>query len=91
MYPREYFDTFWREGIAQVPARGDNTYLADFRENPAAHALPTESGKIVLGSKTLAALGYDDCLAHPAFIPPAELLQRMIGRYRLENPVIQLR
>jgi biotin/methionine sulfoxide reductase len=68
------FDTFWREGSAQVPVRADSTYLADFRADPAANALPTESGKIVLGSKTLAALGYDDCLAHPAFIGPAEWL-----------------
>jgi len=68
------FDTFWRDGFAQVPVRGDYTYLADFRENPDAHRLGTESGKILLGSETLAALGYDDCWAHPAFIPPAEWL-----------------
>ncbi|BAT61425.1 dimethyl sulfoxide/trimethylamine N-oxide reductase precursor [Variibacter gotjawalensis] len=68
------FETFWREGIAEVPVREDVTYLADFRENPEAHPLGTESRKIVLGSKTLAKLGYDDCLAHPAFIPPAEWL-----------------
>ncbi|MDG4897768.1 molybdopterin dinucleotide binding domain-containing protein [Mesorhizobium sp. WSM4976] len=36
--------------------------------------MKTESGKIVLGSRTLEKLAYDDCLAHPAWIEPDEWL-----------------
>ncbi|WEX11154.1 molybdopterin-dependent oxidoreductase [Chelativorans sp. AA-79] len=68
------FDTFWERGYAAVPLRRHYTYLADFRRDPTAHALATESGRIVLGSRTLARLGYDDCLHHPAWLEPAEWL-----------------
>lgn len=68
------FETFWRQGSAQVPTQRDFTYLAGFRADPEAAPLATESGRIVLGSKMLAGLGYDDCLPHPAWIPPAEWL-----------------
>ena len=68
------FDQFWAQGHAPCPMQGDHTYLADFRTAPADHPLPTESGRIVLGSETLARLGYDDCPAHPTWMPPAEWL-----------------
>lgn len=68
------FDTFWTQGHAACPVQRDHTYLADFREDPAAHPLDTESGRIVLGSDRLARLGYADCPAHPAWIEPAEWL-----------------
>ena len=68
------FDTFWARGHAPVPVQRNHVYLAGFREDPAAHALDTESGLIVLGSKTLAQLGHDDCPPHPAWMPPAEWL-----------------
>ncbi|WGF87077.1 molybdopterin-dependent oxidoreductase [Marinivivus vitaminiproducens] len=79
------FDTFWREGAVPVPVRGSHTYLEDFRANPAARPLRTESGRIVLGSRTLAELGLDDCPAHPAWIEPAEWLgaERAQGGARL--------
>jgi len=73
-YEMPDFETFWRLGSAQVPTQRHFTYLADFRANPEAEPLATESGKIVLGSKTLEKLGYEDCLPHPAWIPPAEWL-----------------
>lgn len=68
------FETFWARGYAACPVQRDHTYLAPYRADPAAHPLNTESGRIVLGSDTLARLGYADCRAHPAWIEPAEWL-----------------
>ena len=75
-YEMPDFDTFWERGHARCPVKTDHTYLASFREAPDEFALNTESGKIVIGSETLARLGYDDCPAHPAWIEPAEWLGR---------------
>lgn len=68
------FDSFWQTGSAQVPTQDNYTYLADFRADPVTHRLATESGRIVLTSNKLTDLGYDDCLSHPAWLPPAEWL-----------------
>lgn len=68
------FDTFWKHGHARVPVAAHFTYLDTYRADPVAHPLNTESGRIVLGSQTLAALGYDDCRVHPAWMLPAEWL-----------------
>ncbi|WP_028137856.1 molybdopterin-dependent oxidoreductase [Bradyrhizobium japonicum] len=68
------FDAFWDAGYARCPVKAEHTFLADFRNEPEAHALRTESGKIVLGSETLAQLDYADCRPHPAWIEPAEWL-----------------
>jgi biotin/methionine sulfoxide reductase len=68
------FETFWDAGYARCPVMKDHTYLAEFRDDPDAFSLRTESGKIVLGSKALLQLNYADCLSHPAWIEPAEWL-----------------
>lgn len=68
------FDTFWEQGYAACPTKDEHVYLAAFRESPDDFLLNTESGRIVLGSETLASLRYDDCRAHPAWIEPAEWL-----------------
>src|SRR6218665_2450526 len=68
------FDTFWAEGAAEVPTRPHFTCLQSFRADPGAHPLNTESGRIVLWSQALEALGFDDCPPHPAWIEPAEWL-----------------
>lgn len=73
-FPMPDFDTFWAQGYAPCPVQRDHTYLAEFRVDPRANPLDTESGLIVLGSETLARLGYADCRAHPAWIEPAEWL-----------------
>lgn len=78
-FPMPDFETFWERGHAPVPVQRDHVYLAGFRHDPAGHALDTESGRIVLGSKTLARLGHDDCPAHPAWLPPAEWLGKARG------------
>ncbi|WP_306755283.1 molybdopterin guanine dinucleotide-containing S/N-oxide reductase [Paracoccus actinidiae] len=68
------FETFWERGHAPVPVQRNHVYLARFRDDPARHALDTETGLIVLGSRTLARLAYDDCPSHPAWMAPAEWL-----------------
>lgn len=73
------FDAFWECGYARVPTEQNHTYLSGFRDNPNEFALNTESGKIVLGSETLARLDYADCRAHPAWIEPAEWLGNAEG------------
>ncbi len=68
------FDAFWQAGFAEIPVIEEHIYLSDYRADPEAHALQTESGRIVLGSETLARLGYGDCPPHPAWIAPQEWL-----------------
>ncbi len=68
------FDAFWAAGFTEVPVTEAHIYLADFRADPEAAALATESGRIVLGSATLARLGYGDCPSHPSWIAPDEWL-----------------
>lgn len=68
------FESFWSRGHAPVPVQRNHVYLEEFRADPDGHALATESGRIVLGSRTLARLGHDDCPPHPAWLPPAEWL-----------------
>ncbi|MEI4472420.1 molybdopterin-dependent oxidoreductase [Frigidibacter sp. MR17.24] len=68
------FDRFWAEGHAPAPVQRDHTYLSGFRADPEAEPLATESGRIVLGSRTLAALALPDCPPHPAWLEPAEWL-----------------
>ena len=83
------FDTFWRQGVAQVPAMDDYTFLADFRADPVAHKLATESGRIVLGSTLLARKAYADCPAHPAWIAHDEWLSpeaQAAGRFHMLQP-----
>jgi biotin/methionine sulfoxide reductase len=47
---------------------------ADFRGNPAAHPLPTPSGRIEIHSETIAGFGLEDCPGHPVWIEPFEWL-----------------
>lgn len=67
------FADFLRKGVhlyAQNPAETRFTAFADFRADPEAHPLRTESGKIVIYSKRIEALHYADAPAHPTWIPP---------------------
>ncbi|WP_102224495.1 molybdopterin-dependent oxidoreductase [Acidimangrovimonas sediminis] len=68
------FDTFWETGHADVPSTDDTRFLHEFRADPEAAPLKTESGRIVLGSDSLARWGYADCPPHPAWLPPEEWL-----------------
>lgn len=68
------FESFWAEGLVELPLRPTRVYLADFREEPEAHPLPTATGKVVLWSELLADRAYPDCPAHPAWMEPPEWL-----------------
>jgi biotin/methionine sulfoxide reductase len=51
----------------------NQVFLADFRSDPAAAALPTPSGKIELYSETIAGFGLIDCPAHPTWFAPRDV------------------
>ena len=68
------FDTFWANGVAEMPHLKTHVYLQGFRANPAQHPLRTPSGKIELYSQRLAQWQYDDCPAHASWLPPQEWL-----------------
>lgn len=69
------FDAFWSAGHITLPTEGEEkVLLAGFREDPAAHPLPTPSGRIEIFSETIAGFGYDDCPGHPAWLEPEEWL-----------------
>lgn len=67
------FDAFWEEGLVEMPLPArPAVFLADFRADPVAHPLPTPSGRIEIGSQTIAGFGYEDCPGHPVWREPAE-------------------
>ncbi|MGE0285657.1 MAG: molybdopterin-dependent oxidoreductase [Bradyrhizobium sp.] len=68
------FESFWAAGEAAVPQRELVPFLSGLRQDPAANPLKTESGKIVLFSRTLEACAYPDCPPHPKWIEPPEWL-----------------
>jgi biotin/methionine sulfoxide reductase len=69
------FQQFWAEGFIEFPKpERDFVLFEDFRADPEKHPLKTPSGKIEIGSDTIAKLDYDDCPPHPVWIPPAEWL-----------------
>lgn len=88
------FDEFWERGHAAVPCRSGYHHLAEFRADPQAHPIDTESGRIVLFSQTLAALGYADCPPHPSWIEPPEWMFGPLARrfpFHLISPQPPLR
>lgn len=68
------FDEFWQVGWTPLPSRTCYVIYKDFREDPLGNPLSTESGRIVLASKHLESLSYEDCPLHPSWIEPAEWL-----------------
>jgi biotin/methionine sulfoxide reductase len=67
------FEAFWLQGSLQLPqAADDGGMLRAFRDDPDGKPLPTPSGKIQVGSPTIAGFGYADCPGHPAWLPPTE-------------------
>lgn len=68
------FETFWSHGEAIVPQKSHEPFLAAQRRDPERHPLKTESGRIVLYSKTLEACAYPDCPPHATWIEPPEWL-----------------
>jgi biotin/methionine sulfoxide reductase len=67
------FDEFWRRGELALPSSPDDGgFLRAFRNDPVGKKLPTPSGKIEIYSQTIAGFGYEDCPAHPAWLPSTE-------------------
>lgn len=67
------FEAFWQRGELALPsAPDDGGFLRAFRNDPTGNRLPTPSGKIEISSETIAGFGYDDCPAHPAWLPSTE-------------------
>ncbi len=72
------FPSFRMRGFAALDEGEDAPAPADhfrrFTRDPVSAPLKTPSGRIEIGSKTIAAFGYDDMPGHPAWVPPAEWL-----------------
>ena len=69
------FDEFWEKCFVLFDAKEkDRRFVAfeDFRKDPKARPLSTESGLIELYSPKIASYGYDDCLGHPGYFEPSE-------------------
>ena len=68
------FDQFWADGQLRLPTEAGLTLLADFRADPHTNRLNTPSGRIEIFSSDIDAMGYADCLGHPAWFAPTEWL-----------------
>ena len=82
--PMPSFDEFWRRGYVEFPVPEESagyTTFADFRADPAMHALGTASGRIEIFCEPIAKMGYSDCPGHPTWIEP-------IGVMRTGTPLI---
>lgn len=69
------FDTFWERGELVLPQRPhDGGSLRAFRNDPQGKPLTTPSGKVEIFSERIASYNYDDCLGHPAWLPPVDVV-----------------
>lgn len=64
------WDTFLAGDVIDLPDPSPNqVFLADFRADPVAAALPTPSGLIELYSETIAGFELPDCAGHASWFP----------------------
>ncbi len=81
------FDDFWNgnEPLVFEPDEAGKNFVryADFREEPLLSPLGTPSGKIEIYSRTIEAMGYDDCPPHPTWMEPAEWTGAKDAKYPL--------
>jgi biotin/methionine sulfoxide reductase len=69
------FESFWATGHVAVPEPTEPQILfRAFREDPETNPLKTPSGRIEIGSATVAGFGYDDCPGQPTWLEPEEWL-----------------
>ena len=69
------FDMFRRVGRFDMPASAQTRVFLDaFVADPERHPLPSESGRITLFNRGIAARALPDCPGHPAWMPPFESL-----------------
>lgn len=75
------FDQFWQRGFVEIP-QGDKLFIfmEEFRRDPQANPIKTDSGKIELFCKTIADYQLDDFAGHPQWQPPKEWLGAEISR-----------
>ena len=70
------FAEFWEANqlieMPENPANAQFIRFADFRRDPDAHPLKTDSGKIEIYSQRIAGYGYADCPGHPMWLEPDE-------------------
>jgi len=70
------FPSFWEANqLIEMPQSEQNAQFvrfAAFRDNPQAHPLKTDSGKIEIYSQRIAGFGYADCPGHPTWLEPDE-------------------
>ena len=67
--PAPSFEEFWERGSLRVPQHPDDGgWLRRFRADPAAHPLPTPSGRIEIFSEKIASHGDADCPGHPVWL-----------------------
>lgn len=68
------FDTFWKQGFAEVPRSHSYVLFEKFRTDPQENPLGTPSGRIEIFSNAIAGFAYPDCPGHPTWMEPAEWL-----------------
>jgi biotin/methionine sulfoxide reductase len=69
------FATFWEEGLIDLSAHAKPiVMLEEYRRDPAANMLNTESGRIEIFSERIAGFGLADCPGHPTWFEPGEWL-----------------
>lgn len=69
------FERFWAaEQFGISLPQSKSPPCAALRDDPAAHPLPTPSGKVELASRVIAGFNTPDCPGHPAWLPPREWL-----------------
>lgn len=69
------FETFWEEGLANMEAHAKPIVMLEaYREDPAAHMLNTDSGRIEIFSERIAGFNLPDCPGHPTWFEPLEWL-----------------
>ncbi|MBN6045616.1 molybdopterin guanine dinucleotide-containing S/N-oxide reductase [Citrobacter sp. ku-bf4] len=70
------FAEFWAANqlieMPDNPANAQFIRFADFRRDPNAYPLKTDSGKIEIYSQRIAGYGYADCPGHPMWLEPDE-------------------
>lgn len=82
------FEEFWKKGVVKYDIPDEaRQYVRheEFRKDPLANPLKTETGKIQIYSDKFASFGYKDFVGHPIWIEPAEWLgnEKLVKKYPL--------
>ncbi len=78
------WDVFLSGDVIDLPDPNPNqVFLANFRADPMAAALPTPSGRIELFSDTIAGFNLPDCAGHPIWQPPRDTVEDTKGAFPL--------